>query len=83
MPYQHRFTQRFTECVQKLNEDQRRSLLAELKKVLALKDPREKGGRYLNAQWAYPCHACQQRFIFICRIDDEKRLVDVLDWIRP
>lgn len=78
MRYQHSFSESFTVRIQNLSVDHRKVILSELKSVLDLEEPREKGGEYLKSLWAYPF---QRRSAFICWIDDEKRLIEFLDYI--
>lgn len=44
MRYQHSFSESFTVRIQNLSDDHRKVILSELKSVLDLEEPREKGG---------------------------------------
>lgn len=79
MPYQHEFAKQFVDRIQQLEVGRKARVLAELKTILQLDDPKEKGGAYFKALWAYPF---PPKSAFICRVDEERQQIMFCDIIR-
>ena len=79
MPYTPEFLESFANQIQALEERRKACVLSELKSILGLEDPKEKGGAYLNDLWAYPF---PPKLAFICRLDEDNCKIIFYDIIR-
>ena len=74
MPYTPEFTEHFLEVIQSRDNE----VIAELKAVLSLEDPTERGGEYMKKWWAYPFSSCSA---FICELKSEDQRIIFRDII--
>lgn len=78
MPYTPEFTEHFLEVIQSRDNEVKKRVIAELKAVLSLEDPTERGGEYMKKWWAYPFSSCSA---FICELKSEDQRIIFRDII--
>lgn len=76
MPYTPKYTEHFHNLILGLEHDPQAEVIAALKVVLSLEDPREQGGKYLRG-WAYPFSSrfTSSRSAIVCELNDEERQI--------
>lgn len=80
MRYRANFQPPFLKRLQKVTPKQQRIITEKVKEILALENPKSKGGEYLRGLWAYPT---TQSGTIICRfmeVEEQGKKVPVISF---